>query len=63
MTLDSSVMSVSIATVADDLGTTITGIQTALPLSTFVMATLMLTGGKIGPRVGRRRAFAPGRVV
>ena len=29
MTLDSSVMNVSIATVAEDVGTTVTGIQTA----------------------------------
>jgi hypothetical protein len=30
MTLDSSVMNVSIVTVAEDLGTTVTGIQTAI---------------------------------
>ena len=39
MTLDSSVMNVSMATVASDLGTTITGIQTAITLYTLVMAT------------------------
>src|SRR5918994_5590089 len=32
MTLDSSVMNVSIATVAKDVGTTVTGIQTAITL-------------------------------
>jgi hypothetical protein len=47
ITLDSSVMNVSIATVAKDVGTTITGIQTAITLYTLVMATLMLTGGKL----------------
>jgi hypothetical protein len=31
MTLDSSVMNVSIATVASDVGTTVTGVQTASP--------------------------------
>jgi MFS family permease len=46
MTLDSSVMNVSIATVAKDVGTKVTGIQTAITLYTLVMATLMLTGGK-----------------
>ena len=30
MTLDTSVMNVSIATVAKDLGTTVTGVQTAI---------------------------------
>ena len=34
MTLDSSVMNVRIATVAADLGTTITGIQTAITFDT-----------------------------
>ena len=63
MTLDSSVMNVSMATVAEDLGTTITGIQTAITLYTLVMATLMITGGKIGSLVGRRRAFAIGCVI
>ena len=55
MTLDSSVMNVSMATVAEDVGTTITGIQTAITLYTLVMATLMITGGKIGTIIGRRR--------
>jgi hypothetical protein len=32
MTLDSSVMNVAIATVAEDVGTTVTGIQAAITL-------------------------------
>ncbi|GAB3790278.1 MFS transporter [Nocardioides ungokensis] len=63
MTLDSSVMNVSMATVAQDLGTSITGIQTAITLYTLVMATLMITGGKIGSNIGRLRAFSIGCVV
>lgn len=63
MTLDTSVMNVSMATVASDLGTTITGIQTAITLYTLVMATLMITGGKLGTILGRRRAMAIGLVV
>ncbi len=63
MTLDSSVMNVSIAQVAEDVGTTVTGIQTAITLYTLVMATLMITGGKIGSMIGRRRAFAIGCVI
>lgn len=63
MTLDSSVMNVSMATVAADLGTTITGIQTAITLYTLVMASLMITGGKVGTILGRRRAFALGLVI
>ena len=63
MTLDSSVMNVSIATVAEDVGTTVTGIQTAITFYTLVMATLMITGGKIGQIIGRKRAFAIGCVI
>ena len=63
MALDSSVMNVSIATVADDLDTTITGIQSAIVLYTLVMAMLMVTGGKIGSMIGRKRAFTIGLVI
>src|SRR5664279_3507842 len=63
MTLDTSVMNVSIATVAKDVGTTVTGIQTAITLYTLVMASLMITGGKIGQIIGRKRAFSIGCVI
>jgi hypothetical protein len=46
MTLDSSVMNVSIATVAKDVHTDVTGIQTAITLYTLVMASLMITAGR-----------------
>ena len=63
MTLDSSVMNVCIATVAHDVGTTVTGIQTAITLYTLVMACLMIVGGKVGSIIGRRRAFSIGCVI
>jgi MFS family permease len=63
MTLDSSVMNVSIATVAKDVGTDVTGIQTAITFYTLVMASLMITGGKLGQILGRKRAFAIGCVI
>jgi MFS family permease len=63
MALDSSVMNVSIATVADDLDTSITGIQSAIVLYTLVMAMLMVTGGKVGSMIGRKRAFLIGLFV
>ena len=63
MTLDSSVMNVSIATVAKDVGTTVTGIQTAITFYTLVMASLMITGGKLGQILGRKRAFAIGCII
>jgi MFS family permease len=63
MALDSSVMNVSIATVAKDVNTTVTGIQTAITFYTLVMAALMITGGKIGQIIGRKRAFAIGCII
>jgi MFS family permease len=63
MTLDSTVMNVSIASVAEDVNAPITGIQAAITLYTLVMAMLMLPGGKIGAIVGHKRAFAVGCVI
>src|SRR5262249_55187424 len=63
MTLDTSVMNVSIATVAKDVGTTVTGIQGAITAYTLVMAAFMITGAKIGAIIGRKRAFAIGCII
>src|SRR3954466_423033 len=63
MALDSSVMNVSIATVASDVGTTVTGIQGAITAYTLVMAMFMIPGGKVGAMIGRKRAFMIGCVV
>jgi MFS family permease len=60
MALDSSVMNVSIPVVAEDVGTDVTGIQTAITMYTLVMASLMITGGKVGAMIGRKRAFVIG---
>ncbi|MFF3620149.1 MFS transporter [Streptomyces sp. NPDC002467] len=60
MALDSSVMNVSIATVAEDVGTNVTGIQGAITAYTLVMAMFMIPGGKVGALIGRRRAFVIG---
>jgi EmrB/QacA subfamily drug resistance transporter len=63
MTLDTSVMNVSIATVAEDLDTTVTGIQGAITAYTLVMAMFMIPGGKVGAIIGRKRAFMIGCVI
>ena len=63
MALDSSVMNVSIATVAEDVGTTVTGIQGAITAYTLVMAMLMIPGAKVGAIIGRKRAFMIGCVI
>src|SRR3954451_6871981 len=63
MTLDTSVMNVSIEDVAKDVDTTVTGIQGAITAYTLVMAALMITAAKIGAIIGRKRAFAIGCVI
>src|SRR3954451_5077730 len=60
MTLDSSVMNVSISQITADLNTSIQGVQSAMTMYTLVMAALMLTGAKLGDILGRNRAFAIG---
>lgn len=63
MILDSTVMNVSISTVAEDLGTTISGMQAAITFYALTMAAFMLTGGKLGDIWGRRNAFKIGCII
>ncbi len=63
MVLDQSVMNVSISQLVADFDTTVTTIQSVITLYCLVMAMLMLTGGKIGDIIGRRRAFMVGLVI
>ncbi len=63
MVLDQSVMNVSISNLVDDFDTNVTTIQAVITLYCLVMAMFMLTGGKIGDIIGRRRAFVVGLVI
>lgn len=63
MVLDQAVMNVSISQLVDDFDTSVTTIQSVITMYSLVMATLMLTGGKVGDILGRRRAFAIGHVI
>src|SRR6478735_2040578 len=63
MVLDQSVMNVSISQLVKDFDTTVTVIQAVITLYCLVMAMFMLTGGKIGDIIGRRRAFIIGLVI
>ena len=63
MVLDQSVMNVSITQLVSDFDTSVTTIQAVITLYCLVMAMLMLTGGKIGDIIGRRRAFTIGLVI
>lgn len=63
MTLDASVMNVSIGALVEDLDTSVTAIQGVITAYTLVMAAAMITGGKLGDLLGRRRALRIGLVV
>jgi EmrB/QacA subfamily drug resistance transporter len=63
MVLDQSVMNVSISQLVEDFDTTVTTIQGVITLYSLVMAAFMITGGKIGDLIGRRKAFGIGLVI
>lgn len=63
MVLDQAVMNVSISQLVDDFDTSVTAIQAVITLYSLVMAMFMVTGGKVGDLVGRRRAFVIGLCV
>src|SRR6478735_11445674 len=58
-----SSMNVMINDISTDLGTTVHGIQVAITLFLLVMAALMIPGGKLTDRYGRKRCFNVGLVV
>ena len=63
MVLDSAVMNVSISQLVADFDTTVTTIQAIITFYALVMAALMITGGKVGDLIGRRKAFTVGLVI
>jgi MFS family permease len=63
MVLDQAVMNVAISQLVEDFDTTVTTIQVVIALYALVMASLMLTGGKLGDLMGRRRAFTIGLCI
>jgi MFS family permease len=56
-------MNVAISTIADDLDTSVTGIQTTITLFTLTMAALMIPGSKLTDIWGRKVCFIAGLVV
>lgn len=53
-------MNVMITTISDDLGTTVKGVQYTITLFLLVMAALMIPGGKLTDKWGRKRCFQLG---
>jgi MFS family permease len=60
LVVDTSLMNVSISAVVDDLGTTVSGVQSAIALEALVSAAFILIGSKIGDLFGRKRAYVLG---
>ncbi|MET8687721.1 MFS transporter [Streptomyces sp. NPDC004732] len=56
-------MNVMINDISDDLDTTVQGVQTAITIFLLVMAALMIPGGKLTERYGRKRCFRMGLAV
>ena len=56
-------MNVMINDISKDLDTTVQGVQIAITLFLLVMAALMIPGGKLTDRYGRKRCFTVGLVV
>jgi MFS family permease len=56
-------MNVMITDISEDLDTTVQGVQIAITLFLLVMAALMIPGGKLTDRYGRKRCFIVGLVV
>jgi MFS family permease len=53
-------MNVSISAVVHDLGTTVSGVQSAIALEALVSAAFILIGSKVGDLIGRKRAYVLG---
>src|SRR5690349_14383024 len=56
-------MNVMINDISKDLDTTVQGVQTAITIFLLVMAALMIPGGKLTDRWGRKRCFTVGLTV
>ena len=60
LVVDTSLMNVSISAVVQDLGTTVSGVQSAIALEALVSAAFILIGSKVGDLFGRKRAYILG---
>jgi MFS family permease len=56
-------MNVMINDISEDLDTTVQGVQTAITIFLLVMAALMIPGGKLTDRWGRKRCFTVGLTI
>ncbi len=60
LVVDTSLMNVSISAVVQDLGTTVSGVQSAIALEALVSAAFILISSKVGDLIGRKKAYILG---
>jgi EmrB/QacA subfamily drug resistance transporter len=60
LVVDTSLMNVSISAVVEDLGTTVSRVQSTIALEALVSASFILINSKVGDLIGRKRAYAIG---
>lgn len=60
LVVDTSLMNVSISAVVTDLGTTVSGVQSAIALEALVSAAFILISSKVGDLIGRKLAYTLG---
>jgi MFS family permease len=60
LVVDTSLMNVSIASVVQDLDTTVGDVQSAIALEALVSAAFILIGGKVSDLIGRKLAYVLG---
>jgi EmrB/QacA subfamily drug resistance transporter len=63
ITIDTTIVNVALPTLSKSLSTTTGELQWIVDAYTVVFAALLLTGGNLGDRFGRRRVLAAGLVV
>jgi len=63
LVIDTTIMNVSISTLIEDFDTDLATVQAAITLYALLMASFMITGGKIGDIIGRKKAFRIGLIV
>jgi len=63
LVIDTTIMNVSISTLIVDFNTNVATVQAAITLYSLVMASFMITGGKVGDIIGRKKAFRIGLII
>lgn len=63
LVIDTSLMNVSISSVVESLGTTVSGVQSAIALEALISAAFILINSKLGDIIGRKLAYTIGLIA